>query len=77
MSELDGDVAEGVALVFVDVGSANAAALHVDEYFVIIDFRNRELVHFNLLDPCQGRYLRRFWNCHHSITSSSNLFMTL
>ena len=37
VTQLDGNIAERIALVFVHVGAADAAALDFDENFVVID----------------------------------------
>jgi hypothetical protein len=40
MTELDRAEAEGIAFVFVDVSSANAAAFDFHEYFIVSDLRH-------------------------------------
>ena len=63
VAQLDGDVAEGVALVLVDVGAADAAALHPHQHLVVVDLGQGQLPDIDLLLAHQNGdlgFLRQF-----------------
>lgn len=71
MAELDGAEPEGVALVLVHVGAADAAPLHLHQDLVVTDLRDRKFVNDHLARGFQHGNLRRLRNvCHFLVTSN-------
>ena len=58
VTESNGDKTEGIALVFVRVGTANAAAFHFNENVIVADFGHGVLFDFNFFESCEHCNLR-------------------
>ena len=54
VTELNGNVAEGGALVLVNVGSADTCLLNLYKHLVVADFRNGKLIDVNFLCACEN-----------------------
>ena len=64
MAELNGADAEGIALVFMHVSAAYAAAFHLDENLVIANGRKVDFDDFHLPRFLENRNLALSWNAH-------------
>ena len=54
MSQYNRDQAEGIILVLMDVGTADTAALYLDQHLVIADLRNIKLLDLGITIFCAG-----------------------
>ena len=55
--------AEGIAFVFVTIGAADAAAFHLDQHFIVADFRNGITFQFKFTGFHEDRHFCSFRHC--------------